>query len=106
MKDLLSSLPENDAKESSGNRMPSKNELNLVKKVFTDDVDDSLSYYVSEVKYDSEYEEVCCFCVPYDGDSGKAKELSKSAKKANDYKEECIFDCDYVQSRVNDYCSI
>jgi hypothetical protein len=103
VKDLLSSLPENNAKESSGKRIPSKNELKLIKKIFTDDEDDSLSYYVSEVKYNSDFDEVCCFCVPHGGDIEKTEELSKSAQQAMIYDHECIFDCDYVQGRVDAY---
>ena len=91
-----------DTKKAS-NTIPSKQQLKLLNKIFTDDEDDTLSFYVSEVKYFSDYGEICCFCVPYHGDVDEAKKLSKSATKKKKYDDDCIYDCDYVKGRVEEY---
>ena len=56
-----------------------------------------------EVKYSSEYDAVCCFCVPFDDDADKLKALADKAKATNQYGEDCIWDCDYVKGRVEVY---
>ena len=52
---------------------PSLRQLELADKIFSDDVDKNLQYYVCEVKYYEPYDQVCCLCVPYYGDVVKAK---------------------------------
>ena len=57
--------------------------------IFTDDEDRAKSYRVVDVKYSSEYDVVCCFCIPY----------SEAAKNANE--DDLVFDCDYVKKNCN-----
>ena len=37
------------------------------------------------------------------GDVEEAKKLSKSATKKKKYDDDCIYDCDYVKGRVEEY---
>ena len=52
-----------------------------------------------EVKISEEFQNnVCCFCVPYEGDIKKANELANAL-----YDDHCLFDPDYVGKRVRDH---
>ena len=53
-----------EAKVSS-KEVPKHRDLKLLHKVFADDEDPSLKFYVTNVKYYSSFDAVCCFCVPY-----------------------------------------
>ena len=48
-----------------------------------------MSYRVEYVKYSSEYDEVCCFCIPY----------SDAAKDANE--DDLVFDCNNVRENCD-----
>ena len=76
----------------------------LVNAIFVDDEDESLSYMVSEVNITSEFKSLaCCFCVPYEGDIEKAKEIATMVKKNREYLDENVFAIDYVRDRVHAY---
>ena len=49
--------------------------------------------------------EICCFRVPYNGDTNESKLLVEEATLANVYKDDYIFDCDNVRGRVTLYRS-
>ena len=60
------------------------------------------SYFVAEVKYMPEYDQVCCCCVHVqDGDLNNAMNLAAVARGRGSYKDNCVFDCDYVRIRVD-----
>ena len=101
IKDVLSSLHDGTAKPTTSRA--TKIPTSLLHKVFTDDEDENAAYYVSEVKYSADFDQICCFCVPYAGNLERAKELSQEAKSSKRYRDDCIFDCDYVQTRVDVY---
>ena len=83
---------------------PSAEQLELLNKTFTDDEDESKAYYVAEVRYFPDFEQVCCLCVPYiDRNLRAAKDLAAKAKYQNIYDDDHIFDCDYVTTRVQEY---
>ena len=75
----------------------------LLNRVFQDDEDDSKFFYVAEVKYFADFDQVCCFCVPYTGNLDAAKALAECAKAANEYDDENIYDCVYVRGRIKAY---
>ena len=80
-------------------------QMNLQHKIFTDDEDATLSFYIADVKYFPLYNDICCFCVPYNGDIDESRILVEEAMVANEYDDACIFDCDYVMGRVALYRS-
>jgi hypothetical protein len=78
---------------------PSLRQLELADKIFSDDVDKNLQYYVCEVKYYEQYDQVCCLCVPYHGDVVKAKMSSVIYHNANDI-DKYVFDCNFVRNNI------
>jgi len=78
---------------------PSLRQLELADKIFSDDVDKNLQYYVCEVKYYEPYDQVCCLCVPYYGDVVKAKMSSAMYHNANDI-DKYVFDCNFVRNNI------
>lgn len=74
-------------------------------KIFTDDEDDTKSYYVADVKYFKGYRQMCCLCVPFKDNLNDAKVLAEEAKRKqeDDHDEGLIFDCDFVHLRVDTY---
>jgi hypothetical protein len=91
-------------KRQSKSHEASREQLELVHKIFTDDEDESKAYYVAEVRYFPDFNQVCCFCVPHtDKNLQLAKDLASSAKYLNVYQDDHIFDCDYVSQRVTVY---
>jgi hypothetical protein len=61
-------------------------------------------YYVAVVRYFPDFNQVCCFCVPYNDNNLKAaRDLAAKAKYQNVYDDDHIFDCDYVTTRVQEY---
>ena len=76
----------------------------LVNAIFLDDEDESLSYMVSEVNITSEFKGLaCCFCVPYEEDINKAKEIATMVKKNHEYHDGNVFAIDYVRERARAY---
>ena len=84
---LLDSLHD-DTKRSKASI--SKEPIALINAIFTDDEDESLKYFVSEVKFSEEFGCFCCFCVPYDGNEIKSKALAAKAMKENKYTDDCV----------------
>jgi hypothetical protein len=86
-------------KRQPKSHQPSAEQLELLNKIFTDDEDESKTYYVAEVRYFPDFKQVCCFCVPYYGDVAAAKLLAVNFRKssnADDY----IYDCKFVQKKL------
>ena len=84
----------------SVHKHPTKLQSDLAGRTFTTEGKKGKSYYVVEVKYLKEYKQVCCCCVPYT--RGDDVEIAvEEARKANNYSDKSIFDCDYVRTRVD-----
>mmetsp|Transcript_3053 Transcript_3053/g.3225 ORF Transcript_3053/g.3225 Transcript_3053/m.3225 type:complete len:217 (+) Transcript_3053:101-751(+) len=75
----------------------------LLNKIFSDDENPNDIYFVAEVKYYDEYQQVCCFCIPYKGDIEAAKVSAEDFIQSNAYNEDLIFDCTYVKKQVDEY---
>ena len=87
--------------DSNVNKRASDRQLELVGKAFMTDGKSKKLYFVAEVKYLEDYEEVCCCCVPAKpGDVDGMKTLVEKAKKKGVYGSSCALDCEYVQRRV------
>jgi hypothetical protein len=90
-------------KRQSKSHQASAEQLELLNRTFTDDEDQAKVYYVAEVRYFPDFNQVCCFCVPYDDKNPKAaKDLASKANYQNIYDDDHIFDCDYVTRRVQE----
>lgn len=70
-------------------QVPKAHQLALVGTTFTDDQDQTMSYRVVDVKFSSDHDQVCCFCIAY----------SDAAKDANE--DDLVFDCDYVRENCD-----
>ncbi len=85
--------PEKNRKEKKSNKkIPTAEQLSLLYKRFTSDLE---NFYVVEVKYYEPFSEVCCISVPCDGSIDDAKKLYADVYMdiPND---NSVFDCEYV----------
>lgn len=75
----------------------------LTNRFFVDDEDARKKYYILEVKYNEEFNAVCCHCVKVTKTIEKQIEEGKPVQFPKAYADENIFDVEYCSTQVLNY---
>lgn len=79
-------------------------QLALINKIFSDDEDPKLQYFIADVKWCDLYNDICCYCLPYEDNEDDLMAHKDELIHSRDYSEDLIFDFDYVRKQVSEYC--
>lgn len=92
-----------DKSKTSKRRDASIGQMSLKQKVFCDDEDPKLQYFVADVKWCDLYNDICCYCLAYNSNLDELIALKDELLTRQDYDEDLIFDLNYVRRQVAEY---